>query len=107
MTSKRSTDQVQQGRSQACHPTTPLLSLLFTVINRKRSTEFFTAQIRGEIRKRKSTKINTWREVQNDGQQTGAEHQWKESFVGKKKDLQRQVFKGARSCHTSRKRRNT
>ena len=28
-------------------------------------------------------------------------------FCREKEDLQRQVFKGARSCHTSRKRRNT
>ena len=26
-----------------------------------------------------------WREVQNDGQQIGAEHQWKESFVGERR----------------------
>lgn len=46
-----------------------------------------------------------WREIQNDRQQIGVEHHWKE-FCMEKGDLQRQVFKGARICHTSRKSRN-
>lgn len=33
-----------------------------------------------------STKVNMWREVQNDGQQIGAEHEQKESFVGKRRN---------------------